>query len=328
GSSLNQAPRNVALSAEISRLEKITSSGGVTQNGTDQFARERYDAFMNLARLYQLSGNPEAAIKALDGALSVSPGDGRSLLEQGRLLISIGEYEKAGAALLSLLKNSQDRELLVQGQYLTALLELFSIGNTEPLAGLAENPDFSDYRGSIYYSLWKITGLESWKTRLIAELPLSPEAKAANGTVNSPVTPLWLLSPGGNSLLGAITPPGSAQSPASIPPAAAPVFPAEVQASSAAQPAPVGAATAQPANAKSAETNPAETNLLQVGLFSKEDNAKTMAARLIKAGFDAIIIRRQVNGGDFWAACVPYGNEMNAMILKLKNAGFESFPVK
>jgi len=284
---------------EISRLERLAGSPAA-QGG------ERYNAFLKLSRLYQLSGNPEAALKALDGALTVSPGDGRVLLEQGRLLISIGEYEKAGAVLLSLLANGQDPALLVQGQYLTALLDLFSTGSSQSLAGLADKSDFSDYRGAIYYTLWKFTGLDSWKTKLAAEFPQSPEAKAANGTVNSPVTPLWLLAPGRNTL--AAPAPAQPQKPPSPQPDLTP--------KTNSPPPPVLQPSVSP------------PTVLQTGLFSKEANASALADRLKKAGFESIIVPRQVNGGDFWAVCVPYTNDMNAVILKLKDAGFESFPVK
>ena len=49
---------------------------------------------------------------------------------------------------------------------------------------------------------------------------------------------------------------------------------------------------------------------------------------LKKAGFDTQIIARQLNGANYWAACVPAGSDMNATIRKLKDAGFESFPIR
>jgi hypothetical protein len=68
--------------------------------------------------------------------------------------------------------------------------------------------------------------------------------------------------------------------------------------------------------------------VLQTGLFSTEANARVLAERLKNSGFSNEIIRRQVNGVNYWAVTVPAGNDMNATIKKLKDAGFDSFPLK
>ena len=294
----------VSLSSEISRLEILTkSSSGADQNQSI----ELYRSFLSLARLYRLQGNTDAALKSIEDALTVFPGDGRFLAEQGRLLISVGEYEKAIPPVNTLLLFGHDHEFFLQGRYLGALLEAFGRGNTQPLAALAEENAFSLYRGQIYYTLWMLTGLSSWKTRLSAEYPLSPEAKIVSGSLSSVPTPLWLLFPGRNSLgLTATT---------ALPPAG----------SSSPPPAQAGAVQAAPVQAGTAPSGTAR--VLQTGLFSSAENAAAMVEQLRKAGFETSVYSRKVNGNDFWAAGVSYGSDMNAMILKLKNAGFDSFPV-
>ena len=67
--------------------------------------------------------------------------------------------------------------------------------------------------------------------------------------------------------------------------------------------------------------------VLQTGLFSREENARTMADRLIKAGFWPEITCRTVNGNEYWTVMVSAGSDVNQTIRELKNAGFESFPV-
>ena len=282
--------QNVSLTGEISRLEKLSSSPGV----------ERYNAFLSLARLQQLSGNPEAALKAYEGALAAFPGDGLLLLEQGRLLISLGEYEKASVAVAALLARDQDREIVIQGRYLFAQLEAFRSGNTQILAALAKEADFAEYRSGIYYTLWKLTALSSWRTGLVAEFPQSPEAKiaAAAAGVDSAPTPLWLLFPGRDSI--------------------------QLSAPPASTSAPVGSGGSDTL----IETTVLQTSVLQTGLFGREENAKALAERLKNAGFEPIVSRRQVNGNDHWAVLVSGGRDMNATIQRLKTAGFDSFPVK
>ena len=52
-----------------------------------------------------------------------------------------------------------------------------------------------------------------------------------------------------------------------------------------------------------------------------------MAERLRSAGFEPSVARRSVSGNEYWAVSVPSGNDMAAAILRLKDAGFEAFPV-
>ena len=291
---------------------------------------EQYNALIYLARLQRLSGNPDAAIRTCDGALAVFPGDGRLLLEQGRLLVSVGEYERAGSALSFLLANSRDGELLAQGRCLAALLDAFKSANPLLLAALANEAEYLQYRSAIYFTLWKTTGLSSWLARLNAEFPQSPEAKMAQGAtagnasrVETAPTPLWLLYPGRSSIsLSAPLPPAPAPSaPAAlntVPPSSTPR--AVIPASSIIPSIPDGsrppAISASPGRA------------LQTGYFSREENARALAENIKKAGFEPQIVRRQVNGNDRWTVYVPCGADENATIKKLKDAGFESFPVK
>ena len=287
-----------SLTAEISRLEKtaLDAAGAAS--------RERYNAFLDLIRLRLLAGNAEAALKACEDGLALFPGDSRLLLEQAKLLISQGAYDKAGEAINNLFKNEKDPGLLNQGRYLAAQLAAFHSGSTQALVELADDPDFAGYRAGIYYTLWKLTALPAWKTKLSAEFPQSPEAKIAAAGADSAVipapTPLWLLFSGRNSIV--------LSAPAALPAAQTPA------------PAPVPAA--QPVSAQDQSSG-----FLQTGLFGREGNARAMGENLKKAGFEPRILRRAVNGNDYWSVSVSAGRDMNATLLKLKDAGFEAFPV-
>jgi len=280
---------SVSLASEISRLEKLGAGSPSSQ--------ERYGAFLVLARLYQLSGNNEAALKAWEGALRINSGDGRSLLEKGRLLISLGEYEKALEPLTAIFSGSYSKEITLEGRFLIAQLEAFRSGNLRLLAALADESDFSKYRRLIYYTLWKIEDSQAWKTLLTKDFPSSPEAKIAAGKALSAQTPLWILFSGRENLV--LTSPAQA-SPAATAPAA--TMPAQVPAA--------GGGT-----------------VLQTGLFSREENARALSDRINKAGFQSIVQMKPQNGANYWVVYVPYGSDMNAMIRKLKDAGFDSFPV-
>jgi len=287
----------VPLATEISRLERVIASAST---------RERYDAFMALARLRQLSGNHEAALKACEGALALYPRDGDALLERVRLLISLGEHEKAASSAAELLRPEQEKEIFLEGRYLGALAEAFQSGNIQALVVLAGDADFTGYRSAIYYTIWRLTDTVSYRTRLTSEFPLSPEAAIAGGKVVPASTPLWLLFPGRESIT---------LTPTNTPPI--------VQTPAPQSQYPQTQATQPPVP----QTQVSQPSVLQTGIFSRVENAQTQADNLKKAGFTPEIFLRQVNGVDYWAVGVPYGNDMNSMIGRLRDAGFESFPI-
>jgi hypothetical protein len=284
---LYAAENTVSLASEIARLEKVGASSPSSE--------ERHSAFLDLARLYQLSGNNEAALKSLESALKIKSSDGRSLLEKCRLLISQGEYEKALEPLTEIFSGSYSRALILEGRFLIAQLDAFRSGNLRLLAALADESDFYEYRPLIYYTLWKIEQNPAWKALLSKDFPSSPEAKIASNVALQAQTPLWILFPGREDI-GLTNPTQSSPLPAAQAPAA-------VQ-------APAASGT-----------------VLQAGLFSREENARALSDKINKAGFQSIVQTRPQNNVTYWVVYVPYGSDMNAMIKKLKDAGFESFPV-
>jgi hypothetical protein len=178
-----------------------------------------------------------------------------------------------------------------------------------------DDPGYGDLKPAVYYTLWKISGADTYRNRLLAEYPSSPEARIIEDgqTVAARPLALWVLFPGREGILqGApvISAPSAPASAGSVP--AASVLAANPPAR-----APEG----------SAASGGREAAVLQTGLFSREENARAMAERLKTAGFEARISPRTVNGTAYWAVSVPSGPEINGTILALKNAGFESFPV-
>ncbi|MCL2233834.1 MAG: SPOR domain-containing protein [Treponema sp.] len=69
---------------------------------------------------------------------------------------------------------------------------------------------------------------------------------------------------------------------------------------------------------------PPSGRFLQAGLFSREANATGFAEQLRRAGFEPQIVRR---GSDRWAVGVNGGSDTNGMIRRLRQAGFEAFPI-
>ena len=296
---------------------------------------ERHDALVRLAKLRQLSGNiAEAAANWLDAA-AADPQDGAALTAGAYCLAAIGEWEKAASAIRPLLASGRAGPAMLQAWFLDACLRAWSAGDVSALTALAAHPDFATMRPLIYYTLWQTltrnpaavgapTGTvnaESWKSRLLAEFPQSPEARATDsGRVanpgnekDSPVvsiiqSPLWQLLPGK---------------------AAAPAKPVVPTPASSAVPTPTVSAPPPSAAASPTPSAPVTSGVvLQTGLFSKEANARVQFEALRKAGFTALISRKLVNGAEHWAVTVPAGIDQRKTIADLKKAGFDSFPVK
>jgi hypothetical protein len=300
------------LGAEIQGIEKKLENPGLS--GADRRA-----VLTRLARLRELSGGIEAAARAWEEAAAAEPGkpDDESLLRGAWCLAAMGEWEKAAAPVRTILLAGRSGPSLHKARYLGALVEALGSADFSALKTLADDSGFAAEKPAIYYTLWKSLGPggegDRWKTRLLAEYPRSPEARIAAGdagTISAAPTPLWLLFPG-RSGFTALVP---AVVPAVVPDAPSTGNPAAVPA-------------AAPAAVTPQAAVPPETILLQTGLYGNRGNAEKQADRLRAAGFAPLITRRTVNGGEYWAAGVSSGPDMSRMILRLKDAGFEAFPV-
>jgi tetratricopeptide (TPR) repeat protein len=293
-----------SLAAEIGKAENLPRNPG-----------EKYQALLRLARLLQLSGDPERAAAVWLEAANTAPGgrDDRALLEGCRILIALGEYERAEEGIRAALTGGREKP---RAEYLAALAGAFRSGDDSALVRMAGEADFAPCRSEIYYTLWKISGGAQWKTRLLEEFPQSPEGMIAReaGGVSPAATAHWILFPGRESVSVLPAAPAPQEAAASRPAASSPASPAATPV-----PAPAAQAPAVSAGASGA--------FLQAGLYGKEENALSMVEGLKKAGFDASLRRRTVNGTGYWAVSVPPGPDMNRTIRRLKEASFDSFPV-
>jgi hypothetical protein len=307
-----EIPPGISAGTELQNIERTLARSGIS-------AAERQDALIRLARLRQLSGDIEGAAQSwLEAApLGAEQGDD-ALVTGASCLIAIGEWEKAAAALKPLLASGRRGPALLRARYVDASLKAWNSGDASSLSALADDSEYAELLPLIYYTLWKTAedradpAAETWKARLLAEFPRIPEARIAalgNGTGASAVTlkpsPLWLLLPGREGFS----------------------FTSPAPAGSAASPSITASSTANAPGMNTPDTQDSVAKVLQTGLFSSETNAKSHAERLKTAGFSPSLVRRAVNGGDYWAVTVPAGQNITRAIQELRNAGFESFPL-
>ncbi|GHV75662.1 hypothetical protein AGMMS49942_04830 [Spirochaetia bacterium] len=295
-----------AQSGEIPEIGNIERTLGLSTLS----AAERREAYIRMAGLYMLSGNIDTAARAWREAALADPEnrDDRCFLESALCYLTLGEFDAAADALKGILAGGRDTAAIRDAHYTAALIEAFRGGGAGALYALLGKPEFQEYRPAIYYTFWRLFGDGAYKAQILSEFPKSPEAgivkneeaiavssnTAGNNAarVSALIRPLWFFYPGrGNVTIGA-----SVRS---------------------ASPVPV-AATA---------STSAGPGVLQTGIFNREENARAMAARLASRGFTADVSQKPVNGVTHWTVTVPAGENANQTMLKLKDAGFESFPV-
>jgi cell division septation protein DedD len=291
------------MAAEIQSIERKLADSKLAP-------AERKRALTNMARIFELSGNIEGAAEAWNEAAKAVPGtlDHQALLRGALCLSAVGEFDRAGAELRPVL-SSPDRRLLSNARFISAQIESLKTGRTEALISLMANPDFTEYKPGIYYSIWKISGDTAARARLMEEFPQSPEARIARDSaletapVSAAPTAMWLLAPGGAGF--SIAQPSSQGSQGSSPQSQRPPSQPTVTASSSAG-GPV---------------------MFQTGLFSREENAQVLADRLRRAGFSPMVTKKTINGADHWAVGVAPGPDPSRTLILLRDKGFESFPV-
>jgi hypothetical protein len=299
-----------SLAAEIQNTGKKLGDSALS-------GAERHGVLLRLARLLHLSGNVEGAAQVWMEAAFAEQGkrDDLAMLEGAACFIALGELERAEAVTKTVLLTGRDRQVLLRARYTAAEIEAFKSGNPGALTALMDGSEYGNLKPGAYYTLWKIFGLPEYKARLLAEFPASPEGRIVrsedlNGTgredgaaVSASPRAMWFLFPGRESVRPVSPVPDG------VPPAGR-SGPAD---------------TAGPAEI--AGLPPEGPQAIQTGLFGREENARAMAERLRLAGFTAAVNRRAVNGSVYWAVSVPPGPDPNATTLRLRDAGFEAFPV-
>jgi tetratricopeptide (TPR) repeat protein len=262
-----------------------------TLQGSELSAAKRQELLIRQARLLQLTGNLEEAAKAWSEAAFADKErqNDTALLEEAFCFFALGELEKSETGAKTVILTTKDKAVQFRAKYLLAQIDAFRSDDLSSLIELSGDADYAPFKPAIYYTLWKFSGADRYKTRLLSEYPSSPEAFMLKEPASVMIfpSPLWVFFPGRNRIT--LETAGDSQAPAAV-----------VRSPSA----------------------------VQTGLFGREENAKAMTERLKSAGFNASITRRIANdGAAYWVVTVPAGSDINRTISQLKEKGFDSFPV-
>ena len=170
------------VGTEIQNIEKTLGAPALA-------GPSRHEALVYLARLYELSGNIEGAAQAWTNAAAADPvnRDDLALIKGAACYAAMGEWERAEEAVRTVLLTGWNKQCLLRARLLTAQIGAFRSGGTAGsidgghnseavFVALLEDPDYGEFKPSIYYTLWKTTGADTWKIRLTAEFPGAPKA--------------------------------------------------------------------------------------------------------------------------------------------------------
>lgn len=284
---------------------------------------ERLDLSIRAGDLALLLGRyPEAAEHYEEASLAAAGGrDCGLLLRAARARLASGDVERATDLVsLVLLASAGDSELSARAR-LVGAWALAVQGRadeardmSEAIAGSASagSPAQAELRREARFLCWAVAEAapkspsRSAAAKILAdEFPGSVEALVASGAMAAPPMPHWYL--GSLSLAGAQDGGGEPPSTASIP----------SEAGRSTVPAPTGI----------------QAMRFQVGYYSKEENAKTMKDRLRALGFAASIETRprvrekQGDDGRRWAVVIDGGKDPEGTQARLKDAGYESYPI-
>ncbi len=264
---------------------------------------EKRAAYRELAALRELAGEWALAADAWREAAFAAAGerDDAALLEAARCLLASGEFDKAFADVHTVLLTGREPAIQKRARLLGARISLLrgDEGAVPVLRSFVDDPEFSGDRSANLFMLHFVSGDASYGRMLLADHPDSPEALMIQEppvtAVSLAAAPLWLLR--GNPV---VSMPTSVQSPVvSVP-----------------------ATSAAPASGGGEGKG-----YLQIGLFGVEANARGLIDRLAAKGFSAEKIRKATGGKELWIVAVKPGTSSYETSMRLKDAGFESFPV-
>jgi len=193
------------------------------------------------------------------------------------------------------------------------------------ITAYTKKKSFSEYHPALLFTLWWINDDEDAKQRLLKEYPSGMEAAAINGTVTVQPSTFWYLMPRSGLAQQAIAGGSAAKtSTSSKTSASSEATKASVQSSAASK---TEAASAQSSKTAAVSETPLKPSYYQLGFYKTKKYAEALAADLQKKHFTPIIKEETRPSGTVYFAVLVKENAAGDMGLRLKDAGYEAFPI-
>ena len=184
---------------------------------------------------------------------------------------------------------------------------------------------FSEYHPALLFTLWWVNGDEDAKQRLLKEYPAGMEAAAVNGTVTVQPSTFWYLMPrSGLAQQPAAGSSASKTSTSSKARTSSETTKASVQSSAASKAEAASTQSSKPAAVSETQAKP---SYYQLGFYKTKKYAEALAADLQKKHFTPIIKEETRPSGTVYFAVLVKENAAGDMGLRLKDAGYEAFPI-
>lgn len=220
--------------------------------------------------------------------------------------------------------STTEERLIARKRLLSAWSALCKAGDYKEAKGVVANLEefeqdakLKDIRCEVLFTLWYITDDSKWSTMLMKDYPHSPEASIAGGKGVVMAMPFWYFMPRASLYNAGGT---SSKTVADVAerkeiPSAQSQPPAEKQ-------------TAPVSQAVPGESRKPSSVREQIGFFRDKENAQKLIARASASGFDAYYYTETRPSGIEYYVVVVDEDESGSMGKKLRNAGFDCYPIK
>src|SRR5574344_1403460 len=256
-----------------------------------------------------------------DGMTKVS--SEQLVLDAVRASLCAGDFETADNYLNSAVRSSKDEKVLayinLYAQW-SALCKAESIDDTKDCVALLKAYSGMDSMKSVQpallLTLWYVTGDDSYSAQIKKNFPASPEVALVTGKIQIMSVPFWYFVPHAGQQV---------EAPANVAidqPKAEPDKQTESNTS-----ADASAKSASTQTQTQTQTEDGKITREQCGLFRSEDNAKSLVEKLKTKGFAAKITTEKRASGTTYYIVVVDENKDGTIGLKLRDAGFECYPV-
>ena len=292
-------------------------------------ATAKVQALTLLAEYEQHNGHYSNAAACYRQAAEIDTTDGKTalLLDAVRALLCGGSLDSARSLLTEIAatlpasdENQYYRRAAVYDTW-RLLAEDRADRATPLITAYTKKKAFSEYHPALLFTLWWVNGDEHAKQRLLKEYPSGMEAAAVNGTVTVQPSAFWYLMP--RSGLAQKTAAGSQTPQAGTSAETAKAAPVPQQNNASSQ----SAAAPQPAKDNPVHTSQAKPSYYQLGFYKTKKYAEALAADLQKKHFTPIIQEETRPSGTVYFAVLVKENTAGDMGLRLKDAGYEAFPI-
>ena len=266
-----------------------------------------------------------AAINADNAQGMPAASNAELYLYAARSSLEACDFQSADSYLdASPINSSTDTALIARKRLLSAWSALCKAGDYREAKGVIANLEefvtdghLVDIRCEVLFTLWYVTEDEQWRSLLKKDYPHRPEAAIAEGNGSVMAMPFWYFMPRASlASSGGAAVAASAVTSAST----ASLTPNLAASSTAKEEKTAGAAAA-------AGKKPALVRE-QIGFFRKLENAEKLVERAAKSGFTAYYYSELRSSGTEYYIVVVDEDESGSMGNKLRNAGFDCYPIK